>query len=698
MSKKKKIILIAAAAAVVVAAAVAVVCGVVLSGGGPYRGTVKDTNGQPVAGVSVSDGRNVTTTDESGAFTLDGYRKTRFIYVTTPAGYVCPNYYLPVSDDMDSYDFTLTPSERTAQDSYSFLQISDTEIGEAGIGDWLEDVQETVEEYDPAFLVHTGDLCYEDGIRLHKEQMNESNMGLPVYYVIGNHDYVDGEYGEALYESIYGPVWYSFNVGNIHYVVTPFQTGGDYASGYSKNDRWRWLKNDLENTDPDMKVVMLNHTIPPSDDYVLSFDLQKLDLKEHGLVAWVFGHYHYNYVYETDGVVNISTARPDCGGIDSSASGSRLIYMTKDGIEKTEMQYYQLSSASPAPENAVWSTYLDSNVLFADTLLEGDLVYAATVDDDYPHNCGVYCLNAQTGEIVWDFKTVNSVKNNLVYADGKLVAQDCDGNVYCLNGQDGSLIWQAKAELNYTIGTSSGICTDGETVFAGNAVDVSAFNLEDGKLLWTYNGKRGENSPAEFILTGSKLIVSSHWDALKALDKTTGKELWSNDDEDIRFRSSTPAVVDDSTLLVPADDAIMLVNSDTGEITSKTMYEEYSFSSSGQPVIDGTYAYIPTANHGIVAFDMQQKTTVWEMHPGEAQVYTPPYVSNDPTVEGTPVLTDGQLIFAASDGKLYRIQTADGSVTASCDVGAPVFGKAALCEDGSVILADFAGRITRIAL
>lgn len=697
MSKKKKIILIAAAAAVVVVAAVAVVCGVTLSGGGPYSGTILDTNGAPVAGVSVSDGRHVVKTDENGTFKLNGYRKTRFICISTPAGYVCDNYYLPVSDDISSYDFTLTPSERTAQDNYSFLQISDTEIGENGIGDWLEDIQATVQEHEPAFLVHTGDLCYEDGIRLHKEQMNSENMGLPVYYVMGNHDYVDGKYGEALYESYYGPVWYSFNVGNIHYVVTPFQTGGDYASDYSKNDRWRWLENDLENTDPNMKVVMLNHTMPPNEDYVLSFDLKKLDLNKHNLVAWIFGHYHYNYVYETNGVVNISTARPDCGGIDSSASGSRLIYMTRDGVEKTEMQYYHLSSAPSAPENAVWSTYLDGNVLFTDTLLEGDLVYTATVDDDYPHDCYVYCLNAENGEILWNFQTENSVKNNLAYTNGKLLAQDCDGNVYCLDGESGSLIWQAKAELSYTIGTSSGICTDGETVFAGNAADVSAFSVANGERLWTYNGKRGENSPAEFILTGDKLIVSSHWDALKALDKTTGKELWSNDDEDIRFRSSTPAVVNDTTLLVAVDDAIMLVNSETGEITSKKMCEDYSFSSSGQPVIDETRAYIPTANHGIVTFDIEQEKILWEMQPGEAQVYTPPYVSNSPTVESTPVLTNGQLVFGASDGKLYRISASGGSVISSYDIGAPVFGKAALCEDGSVIVADFAGRISKIA-
>ena len=74
-------------------------------------------------------------------------------------------------------------------------------------------------------------------------------------YVIGNHDYVAGKYGEALFESIYGPVWYSFDVGNVHYVVTPFQTGADYASGYNKNDRWKWLENDLANVEPGMRSL-----------------------------------------------------------------------------------------------------------------------------------------------------------------------------------------------------------------------------------------------------------------------------------------------------------------------------------------------------------------------------------------------------------------------------------------------------------
>ena len=285
---QKKIIILCTVILIVVMEALFALIGALMPG--PFTGTVTDAEtNEPIANVSVSDGRNVVKTDENGAYTLPGYSKSRFVTVTTPAGYWTENYYIPVTKDRETYDFRLDKSEKTAQADHSFLQISDSEIGAKGVGAWIEHVRDTVKETDPAFLIHTGDICYEDGLKQHIKDMNTENMGVPVRYVIGNHDYVAGKYGEALFESIYGPVWYSFDVGNVHYVVTPFQTGADYASGYNKNDRWKWLENDLANVEPGMKVVMFNHTKAPSDDYVLSYGLKKLDLKEHDLIAWVYG-------------------------------------------------------------------------------------------------------------------------------------------------------------------------------------------------------------------------------------------------------------------------------------------------------------------------------------------------------------------------------------------------------------------------
>lgn len=169
MSGKKKIIAAVCAASVVCLAAV-VTEFAVLSGDGPFTGKVTDDAGNGIANVSVTDGRNVVKTDANGAFTLKGFRKSHFVTVTVPAGYQAKTYYLPIEKDRQSYDFVLTESELTGQTAHSFLQISDIEIGAGG----------------------TGDICYEDDLKRHIQDMNTDTMGCTVYYTIGNHDYVDG--------------------------------------------------------------------------------------------------------------------------------------------------------------------------------------------------------------------------------------------------------------------------------------------------------------------------------------------------------------------------------------------------------------------------------------------------------------------------------------------------------------------------
>ena len=73
-----------------------------------YRGAVYQKNNHnsiPIEGVIVTDGRNVTKTDKNGEFSLPGFEKTRFITITTPAGYVTKNFYIPIKSGNESYIF-----------------------------------------------------------------------------------------------------------------------------------------------------------------------------------------------------------------------------------------------------------------------------------------------------------------------------------------------------------------------------------------------------------------------------------------------------------------------------------------------------------------------------------------------------------------------------------------------------------------
>ena len=695
MSKKTVLIILSP---ILIIAAVVCFLVVGLSSSKGYSGTVT-ADGNPIANVSVSDGRNVVKTDENGKFFLKGYRKTRFITVTAPAGYWTENYYLSADrNKAEGYDFDLQKSDIAAGSAHSFLQISDTEIGENGVGEWINYLKDIAENDKPAFLIHTGDICYEPGLKKHIEDMNTENMGVPVRYIIGNHDYVDGKYGEELFESLYGPVWYSFEIGNVHYVVTPFQTGADRKSAYNKNDRWRWLENDLANTDPNMKVVMFNHNIPPNDDYVISFDRKELDLKKHNLIAWVFGHYHYNYIEENqNGICKISTARPDCGGIDSSVSGARMIHIATDGSVTTNMHYYDWNGTMSDVKEAKWTTPLEDNILFTDTVVKDNIIYTATVDEDYPRSCGIYALDAESGKILWVYKTLNSIKNNVVIENDKLLAQDAEGNIYCVDAKNGKEIWVEKAELGSSLSTSSGIVAENGVLYAGCAAGITAYDIENGNVIWENIRNHGEASPAEFVVAGDKLLVSSHWDALVALDKKTGKKLWENKDSELRFRSSTPAVIDENTLIAADSNSIMLINANNGEILHKDTYEDINFSSSAQPVIDGNAAYIPTANKGLIAYNTDEMAEEWRFETGKAMIYTAPYTSGEAeTIEPTPVLKDGSLFFGASDGKIYKISAKTGKLENSVVIGAPLFGKCTIIDNDAVVT-DFSGRVIRIS-
>ena len=124
---QKKIIILCTVILIVVMEALFALIGALMPG--PFTGTVTDAEtNEPIANVSVSDGRNVVKTDENGAYTA-GLQQEPLRHGNTPAGYWTENYYIPVTKDRETYDFRLDKSEKTAQADHSFLQISDSEIG-----------------------------------------------------------------------------------------------------------------------------------------------------------------------------------------------------------------------------------------------------------------------------------------------------------------------------------------------------------------------------------------------------------------------------------------------------------------------------------------------------------------------------------------------------------------------------------------
>lgn len=312
---------------------------------------LRDKGEKPLAGVHVSDGLHVVKTGADGSFTLPGHDRERFIFITTPSGYKTFNsHYRRIENNQDGYDFGLIPYDAgiSRNGAHRFVHISDTEIfNTKDHEDWVGNLRDYARNEQAAFIIHTGDICYENGLREHIKLMNTRNMDCPVFYCIGNHDLVRGKYGEEVFEDNYGPVYYSFDAGNTHYIVTPM-LGGDHWPGYSADDVVKWMRNDLALVPQGTPTVVFNHDLLTyRNDFIYSSkNSGSLNLDDHNLKAWIYGHWHINYIKKQGNVHTICTSSLDKGGIDHSKTAFRVMHVDGNGDLRSELRY----------------TYLDCNI------------------------------------------------------------------------------------------------------------------------------------------------------------------------------------------------------------------------------------------------------------------------------------------------------------------------------------------------
>ena len=303
-----------------------------------------DIGDESLDGCLVTNGFDIVKTDSEGFFQLDYNEKFRFVYLTLPSGfYAEKQFYREIDEHVDFYEFPLLKLEKSgvSNKKHKFVHLSDTEISNIeGNRYWVDGLKEFCSNNDISFIVHTGDICYENGLRAHIQLMNTANMEVPVYYTLGNHDLVKGEYGEKLYEDLYGPVYYSFEVGNVHYIVLPMLYG-DYSTRFTTFDVYNWFINDLSSVELGHPIIIFCHDLLLDENKVLHFDDKySVDLGSFNLKSWVYGHWHMNDVKDIKTTYCICTSSSYSGGIDHSLSAFRVFNIDNlSGELYTYLQY-----------------------------------------------------------------------------------------------------------------------------------------------------------------------------------------------------------------------------------------------------------------------------------------------------------------------------------------------------------------------
>ncbi len=248
------------------------------------RGTVSCA-GKGLEGVLVTDGINFCKTDRNGNYSLQPDLAASFIYITSPSGYnvpvenSVPKFYrrLDAAGHSARIDFQLVKS-MVDDTRHGFIAWADPQVKAAGevplfrqavcdLGNLLKSFKDV-----PFHALGCGDITGDNPALFDSTKMLLSATGIPFYQSIGNHDMKyygrSDETSTVNFEKHFGPTYYSFNKGKVHYVVLDdvFYIGRDYFYiGYLPERQLAWLEKDLSFVPAGSTVVVTFH-IPSALD------------------------------------------------------------------------------------------------------------------------------------------------------------------------------------------------------------------------------------------------------------------------------------------------------------------------------------------------------------------------------------------------------------------------------------------------
>lgn len=285
------------------------------------------------AGIKVSNGVDIVKTDKFGAYEIglqddqilfvikpNGLRTAigpdklpKFFYIHKPNG--SPKLKFPGSaktgDIPRSVDFPLYEQEEP--ENFQLVMFADPQPrNQTEINYITQDVISELVGTGASFGVTLGDIMFDDLSLFESLNNSIALIGIPWYNVLGNHDInLDAPSRKLVnetFERVYGPTYYSFNYGQVHFVVldnidwVPAARGNRASyKGKLGGDQLVWLKKDLALVPESQMVVIFMHIpIKGVEDRQELFRL--IENRPSCISVSAHTHYHeHQFLNEKDG-------------------------------------------------------------------------------------------------------------------------------------------------------------------------------------------------------------------------------------------------------------------------------------------------------------------------------------------------------------------------------------------------------------
>lgn len=204
----------------------------------------------------------------------------------------------------------------------------------------------------------------------------------------------------------------------------------------------------------------------------------------------------------------------------------------------------------------------------------------------------LYCLTIE-GKLVWKFKTQDRVNGSPAVIDGRTFVAGCDGSVHVVDLAKGEEV--VAIDLGGPAGASAAL--DGNLLFVGTMNNqFLALDWKKAAVTWQFEAARRQQPfYSSAALSNTLVVVGSQDKRVYALNRATGKEVWSF-------------------------------------LTEKKI--------DASPVIAGSRVYIPSQDGNLYVLTLDQGKEVQRVHLGGAVV-------------ASPAVAHGRLVIGSSTGVLY---------------------------------------------
>lgn len=290
--------------------------------------------GVGVENVVVSDGAEVTVTNEKGIYQLKSAKKWGYVFISVPSGYevpsvgVLPQFHRALknsADVVERADFKLEKVD--GQDSYKIFMLGDMHLanrtGDLGqFAQFTSDLTDYMTRHkgEKMYALTLGDMTWDlywySNSYYFPQYLNTVNSqikNLQIFHTMGNHDndfQTRSDYDAAVkYVDQICPTYYSFNIGKVHYVVMDDIDCSSYDGSTSRNyvtslsaEQLDWLAKDLSHVAKTTPVVVAMHAqvfYPTTSGFKIDHDqvntLRLFDILDGYTVRFVTGHTHKTF-------------------------------------------------------------------------------------------------------------------------------------------------------------------------------------------------------------------------------------------------------------------------------------------------------------------------------------------------------------------------------------------------------------------